>query len=48
MSEQGKEMSFLDHLEELRWHLVRQVLRYFCYCHCAISNARLCISQSFY
>ena len=24
--EEGKEMSFLAHLEELRWHLVRSVI----------------------
>ena len=24
--EENKEMSFLDHLEELRWHLVRSTL----------------------
>lgn len=26
VDEEGKEMSFLDHLEELRWHLIRSVL----------------------
>ena len=25
LSEEGKEMSFLDHLEELRWHIIRAV-----------------------
>lgn len=26
MSKVEKEMSFLDHLEELRWHLIRSTL----------------------
>ncbi len=28
-----KEMSFLDHLEELRWILVRSVFNHFSYCY---------------
>ena len=29
MAEQEKEMSFLDHVEELRWHLIRSTLAVF-------------------
>jgi sec-independent protein translocase protein TatC len=39
--EEEKEMSFIDHLEELRWHVVRSVAAIFIFSFLAFSNKEL-------
>ncbi|QHT72197.1 twin-arginine translocase subunit TatC [Rhodocytophaga rosea] len=39
--EEEKEMSFIDHLEELRWHVVRSVAAIFVFSFLAFSNKEL-------